>query len=381
MSGDESVAEEIVELGIEIVNPGGRPEELEKAAKAWRTLKTQIDQTFSTLDKEVSKAVGHAWRGEAAEAFHDHWLECKSSVGKMTEQFDEAAEGLDDAAKAIREVNSEIHDIYKEIGISVAISVGMSFLTMGVSAAVGTARIAMLAEKALAAAGKLGRMLKAIAQAYRALKNLSTAGWVTAGIKGLESLAVNTATGTAGGVATSLLSGKGPEWETNLAGGVAGATVGAGAGNLAARLGANNFASGMVGGAVGGVGGDALDNQLKDKPTDFRQSAITAIAGGAAGGLSSETRGIGRDMNKFVDDVRWAGSSDNNWRAVPEHHEARMDIASGTVVPIAGGVAANEAKDTWDPVDKSVEEGRSKTEQGVPRPKETATDEVRDVFG
>ncbi|MGP3981239.1 WXG100 family type VII secretion target [Streptomyces sp. KR80] len=371
MSGNESAAEEIVELGVEIINPGGRPDELEQAAKAWRGLKTEIDRIFSDLDQQVNSTVGHTWRGPAAEAFQDHWNKCKSSVEKATEHFDEAADGLDEAAKAIREVNSEIHDIYLEIGISIGISVGMSFLTLGVSAAAGTARVVMLVERALDAAGKLGRMLRAIANAYRAFKGIHTATKVIA--ETMSAFAVNVTTGTAGGVATSLLSGKGPEWETNLAGGVAGATVGAGAGKLTRALGGGDFVSGVVGGATGGAGGDALDAAWKGKPMDFRQTAVTAVTGGAAGGVGGAARGFDKGMTQIANDLKGTHT--------PEHHDANMDTAWGTTVPIAGGVAANDAKDGWDDVDKSTKEGQSGAKQGTQGRNRTATDEVRDVFG
>ncbi|MGW7490868.1 hypothetical protein [Streptomyces sp. NPDC054786] len=58
-----------------------------------------------------------------------------------------------------------------------------------------------------------------------------------------------------------------------------------------------------------------------------------------------------------------------------------MDTAWGTVVPIAGGVAANDGKDGWEDVDKSTKEGQSDAKQGTQGRKGTATDEVRDVFG
>ncbi|MGW1839375.1 WXG100 family type VII secretion target [Streptomyces sp. NPDC002067] len=367
MSGGESKAEEIVELGIEIINPGGRPDELEQAAKAWRDVKTEIDQIFHALDKQVEGAVGQSWRGPAADAFHEHWRKCKSSADAVTEKFDEAADGLDKAAKAIREVNSEIHEIYLEIGISIGVSVGMSFLTLGVSAATGTARVVMLVEKALDAAGKLGRMLRAVASAYKAFKNLNV------GFKMAAEFAMESASGTAGGVVTSVLSGKGPEWETNLAGGIGGATIGAGAGKIVTRLGGSDLISGVVGGAAGGVAGDGLDALAHGKPMDMRQTAITAVAGGAAGGAGGAARGFDKEMTRLAQDIKFGEHT-------PAGQEVGRDRAWGTTVPVAGGVAANKGKDEWGDVDESAKEGRSDAEQGA-RGRGTATDEVRDVFG
>ncbi|MGA5562724.1 WXG100 family type VII secretion target [Streptomyces platensis] len=376
MSGDESVAEEIVELGIEIVHPGGRPDELREAAKQWRHLKSEIDRIFGALDKQVNAAVGHTWRGEAADAFQEHWNQCKKAAHQVTVNFDEAAEGLEKAAKSIEEVNEEIEDIYIEIGISVGVSIGMSFLTLGVSAAVGTARVAMLAKRALDAAGKLGRMLRLIAQAYRGIKGARflRPQLVQSGIKAMEGFTVNTASGTAGGVATSLLSGKGPEWGTNLMGGLGGASVGAGAGKVATALGRGDFVSGAVGGAAGGVTGDYLDSVRKGEDLNGRQTAITAVTGGAAGGVGGSLRGFDREMDRLARDIKMEDRT-------PANHEANMDTAWGTVVPIAGGVSGNEGKDGFEDVEKSTGEGQSAAKQGTKGRNESATDEVRDVFG
>ncbi|MFJ9408346.1 WXG100 family type VII secretion target [Streptomyces sp. NPDC101393] len=376
MSGDESVAEELVELGIEIVHPGGRPDELKEAAKQWRHLKSELDRIFGALDKQVNAAVGNSWRGEAAEAFQEHWNECKKSADHVTENFDEAAEGLEKAAKAIEEVNNEIEDIYIEIGISVGVSIGMSFLTLGVSAGVGATRVAMLAKRALDAAGKLGRMLRLIARTYRTIKNMPffRPALMQRGVKALEGFAVNTATGTAGGVATSLLSKGEAEWRTNLMGGIGGATVGAGAGKLATALGGKDFISGVAGGAAGGVAGDGLDALRKGESMDMRQTAITAVTGGAAGGIGGSFRSFDRELDRFGADV----SHENR---TAENHEANMDTAWGTVVPVAGGVAGNEAKDGSESVDKGVEKGQDAAKRGVEGRSRTATDEVRDVFG
>ncbi|WP_374207428.1 WXG100 family type VII secretion target [Streptomyces sp. FB2] len=54
--------------GVEVVRQGGRPEELEAAAKAWRQLKSEVEGMVKALDKDVRATVGHTWRGEAADA-------------------------------------------------------------------------------------------------------------------------------------------------------------------------------------------------------------------------------------------------------------------------------------------------------------------------
>ncbi|MEU0744216.1 WXG100 family type VII secretion target [Streptomyces sp. NPDC006134] len=368
------MAEEIIELGIEVINPGGRPDELEAAAKAWRQLKSDVESLIKDLDKGVKATVGHTWRGEAADAFQAHWDQFAAAVLSATDDFDEAAKGLEDAAKSIREVNEEIHDIYTEIGISIGVSVGMSFLTLGVSAAVGTARVTMLVTRALDAAGRLGRLLRAIGTAFRALYNSGKAG------KLLAEGVLNWAGGTAGGMLTSQLSGKGWEVKTNMIGGLTGATVGTAAGKAVTALGGKEIASGIAGGAAGGMSGDYLDSLRKGEDYDIRQSLVTGIAGGAAGGLGGGARAVDRGL----DDMARGLKNENEFSPGgdrPEHQQTAIDTAFGASVPVAGGVSANTAKDGFGGVDKSAEEAQKAAEQGLKDDRSAATDRIREDFG
>ncbi|CAL9425809.1 hypothetical protein SUDANB145_01944 [Streptomyces sp. enrichment culture] len=374
MSGNESVAEEIVELGIEVCNPGGRPDELQAAAKAWRQLKSEVEGLVKSLDKDVRGTVGHTWRGEAANAFQAHWEEFAAAVRAATDDFEEAAKGLEEAAQNIQEVNDEIHSIYAEIGISIGVSVGMSFLTLGVSAAVGTARVTMLVTRAIEAAGRLGRLLQVIGTRFIALYNSGKTGKLLA--EGI----LNWAGGTVGGMATSALSGKGLEVGTNVVGGLTGATVGTAAGKAVSALGGKEVLSGMAGGAAGGMSGDYLDSVRQGKEFDIRQSLVTGVTGGAAGGLGGGARAVDRGLDDMSRGLRnesdFAYSGDRS-----EHQQTGVDVAFGASTPVAGGVSANTAKDGFDGVDKSVEGARNAAEKGTAGEAETATDRIREDFG
>ncbi|GHK04767.1 hypothetical protein SY2F82_65640 [Streptomyces sp. Y2F8-2] len=374
MSGDESAAEEIIELGIEVINPGGRPEDLETAAKAWRKLQSDVEGLIKDLDKEVKRTVGHTWRGEAANAFEAHWEEFAAAVLDATKDFDEAAKGLEDAAKCIREVNEEVHEIYLEIGISIGVSVGMSFLTLGVSAAAGTARVTMLVTRALEAAGRMGRLLRLIATAFEKLYNMGKVGrLLTEGV-------LNWAGGTVGGMVTSQLSGKGWEVGTNMIGGLAGATVGTAAGKAVNALGAGDIVGGMVSGAAGGVSGDYLDSLRKGEDFDIRQEVVTAVTGGAAGGLGGGARAVDRGFDDMArglkNDSDFAYNVDR-----PEHQQAGIDAAFGGSTPVAGGVSANTAKDGFGDVDKSAGQAQKAAKRGVEGNHQSATDRIREDFG
>ncbi|WP_306323327.1 MULTISPECIES: WXG100 family type VII secretion target [unclassified Streptomyces] len=373
MSDDESVAEKVYEAGMDIVNPGGDPEALENAARAWRRMHDDVQAMFGDLDREVSRAVGETWRGDSADAFHAHWRELHKVVEEVLPDFKNAAEGLDEAADNIRKVNEEIHEIYLEIGISVAVSVASSFITMGFSAAAGAARAAQLAARAVAAAGRLGRALKAIAGVFRALYTSQKA--FGAGKVALDGLA-NFAGGTAGGVATSLLSGKGPEWQTNLVGGAAGATVGTVAGSAVGAVAGKgvlgDFAGGVAGGAAGGFTGDYLDSVRKGEDFDPKAAAITAVTGGAAGGAAGVSVGMQTAFTPHI----------------TPGQELSVDVGTNSVAPVVGGVVANESKDSLEEEEKEGGEAgvaAAKTEKGVqsgkPQGGGSAGNGIRSVFG
>ncbi|MGP2441856.1 WXG100 family type VII secretion target [Streptomyces sp. JW3] len=374
MSGNESAAEEIIELGIEVCNPGGRPDELKSAAKAWRQLKTDVEGLVTSLDRDVRGTVGHTWRGEAANAFQAHWGEFAAAVRSATNDFEETAKGLEDAAKCIQEVNDEIHDIYLEIGISIGVSVGMSFLTLGVSAAAGTARVTMLVTRALDAAGRLGNLLREIGAIFRTLYNGGKVGkFVTEG-------ALNWAGGTAGGMVTSQLSGKGWEVGTNMIGGLTGATVGTVTGKAVTALGGKEISSGIAGGAAGGMSGDYVDSVRQGEDYDIRQSLVTGVTGGAAGGLGGGARAVDRGFDDLARGLR----NDNDFSFAgsrSEHEVAGTDAAWGATTPVAGGVAANAAKDGFDSVDKSAKKTRTAAEQGTAEKTGSALDRIREDFG
>ncbi|MEU8783057.1 WXG100 family type VII secretion target [Streptomyces sp. NPDC048637] len=364
MSDDESVAEKVFEVGIEAINPGGRPDVLRAAAAGWRSLAHEAEEMFSKLDREVKGTVGETWRGPAAEAFQNHWKQLKSAIDDTTGEFEECAKGLDEAAKSIEEINDEIHGIYAEIGISVAVSAATSLFSFGLSTAAGAARVAQLASRAVAAAGRLGVLLQRVASVFRTLY---------AGRKGkivLDALA-NWAGGTAGGVATSVLSGKGPEWRTNALGGLGGATLGTGAGKVAENLMGNRvgktFVTGAAGGAAGGVTGDALDAAFdKEKEFDPASSAITAVTGAAAGGGAAEGVSFQRAF-----DIR------------PTHagRDLAQDVAMNSAVPVFGGPAGNDAKDGVENVSGSSDKAQAEAKKRTDGLGTSGTDRIEDVFG
>ncbi|WP_051817641.1 WXG100 family type VII secretion target [Streptomyces sp. NRRL S-1813] len=291
MSGDESVAEQVFEAGLEIINPGGDPDTLRSAAKGWRDLHDNLQSMFQALDRDVQRTLDSGWRGPAADSFAEHWKNLNAGMDKTLPQLPQAAKGLDDAADAIEEINDEIHKIYLEIGISIGISVGLSFMTMGFSAAAGAARAAQLATKAAKLAKTLGTLLAKVGRLFKGIQQLAKHRF-------LKNVLVNWASNTGGTVITNVATGQETNlWDATWQGGLS-ALAGTGPGLAAARkIGGNagTLGSDVVGGAVGSVtGGFAVDvakNYDNDpsndvSPGDMVWDGMVNGAGGAAGGAA-----------------------------------------------------------------------------------------------
>ncbi|MFI9051778.1 WXG100 family type VII secretion target [Streptomyces sp. NPDC053427] len=292
MSGDESVAEQVFEAGLEIVNPGGDPDVLRSAAKGWRDLHENLRNMFQDMDREVQRTLESHWHGPAADAFAEHWKSLDAAMDKTLPQLPAAAKSLDEAADAIEEINAEIHEIYLEIGISIGVSVGLSFLTMGFSAAAGAARAAQLAARAAKLAKTLGTILRKVGEAFKVVSRLAKEH------RFLKNVLVNWTSNTGGTVITNALTGQ----ETNLGdavwqGGLS-AVVGTGPGLAAARgltkLGRpllGDIVGGATGSMAGGMAVDGAKNLDNDSSNDvgwgdLGWDAVVNGAGGAAGGAA-----------------------------------------------------------------------------------------------
>ncbi|MGR8007905.1 WXG100 family type VII secretion target [Streptomyces hypolithicus] len=311
MSGNESTAEMLYELGIELVNPGGRPEELRQAAKAWRLLQKQVAGAGGVLkdvDKAVENTVGESWRGPAAEAFRKHWREVREAVEKAAEDYDEVAKQLDEAADQIEEVNSEIHGIYLEIGVSIGVGIALSFVTVGLGSAAAAARVTMLATRAIRLSERLGRLLHGIASRMRAFQQSGNLA------KLLMNFGVNWGGNTFGSAIGAAASGDGltgaelgeAAWQGGVAAAV-GTPLGMGTAAWAgARLGSipavgavgrhvgENMAGGIVGNVAGGGAVDGITALSTDEKPEWLKNSLVNAAGGGLGGAGMGAVGVSR---------------------------------------------------------------------------------------
>ncbi|MEU6545379.1 WXG100 family type VII secretion target [Streptomyces sp. NPDC046859] len=309
MSGNETGTEELIELGLELINPGGRPAELRQAAKAWRQLKSDVagpDGLLKALDRNVEDTVGHTWRGPAAEAFKHHWREFKAAVQDAVEEYDDIAAQLDAVADEIEAVNEEIHAIYAEIGVSIGVGVALSFVSFGVAGGAAAANVTRLAAQAVRISARLGALLRRIAQAIRAYQQAGTMTRLTAGFF------VNWVGNTGGSLLGAGLTGENVDaakvWESTWQGGLAAAAGTPVAGPASAltrrmfpRLGdaagslVENAAGGAVGNMAGGLATDAHTALTTNEDPAWLKNLGVNAAGGAVGGATVGAVGRYRD--------------------------------------------------------------------------------------
>jgi WXG100 family type VII secretion target len=355
----ESVAEKVYEAGIEVVNPGGRPDVLRAAAKGWRTMGEELEEAYGGLDRRMRGVLGEHWRGESAEAFREYWEKVGRALEETVPLFEQAARGLEEAADNIEEINDEIHQIYLEIGISIAASVALSFVTVGFSAAAGAANALRLAAQAGNAASRLGRLLGSAVRLFRDLRGLVRGSGP--GRLAVE-LSVQWGAGTGTGIATNLAMGKDAELVNNAVNGVVGALGGKyGAGLLAPRLGGGAWASAADGATVGAAAsivGDTLNNLHSRDRFDASQMALGAVAGGLTGGSGSA-----------------AVHRATEGRTLSAAHQLVGDVATNAPISFGLGAGGNISKD----VDGLVN-GNPNAEEGRDRPGAVA-DAKRDARG
>ncbi|WP_432143888.1 WXG100 family type VII secretion target [Streptomyces sp. bgisy084] len=390
---NEGVGEEIVEAGLELINPGGRPDVLRAAATSWRNMGSELEEAFDALDKKVQATLGEHWKGDSADAFEHHWNALKAGIQKTEPTFTHAAKGLDDAADSIEEVNDEIHGIYVEIGVSIGVGVALSFVTLGFGGAAAAANATRLAAQATRVSARLASMLTRIATTFRRVTQLAKAN------KFLTNVAINWAGNSAGSVAGAAWSGDGVSgkdlWDATWQGGV-GAVVGTGPGlyaaskvtsKLAGRAASgadevaevaeagtkfsHQVASGAVGGATGNVTGGLATEGVKlgfGEKFDGENIAWGAAAnavGGAAGGAA--VAGIGR-LNQPTEGFQ----APEGFVPAPPRDAPSMSI-DGPMGGISAGLAgAGQAAAQGD------DEGEEKKPEARSAPQNRS---VRDTFG
>jgi hypothetical protein len=164
--------------------PAGDPGKLREAADAWDAMASHLDTATTTLSGAVSAVTG-ANSGKAIDAFAAHWNRVGGPQGALPTIAGDCrnmAASLRQFADAVDEVREQIIQLAAEIAATVAIGVGMAFLTAGLSAGAAAATTTTMVARAAALGVNLG---------IRAATIISRVA-IGAGVGAVEGMAANT---------------------------------------------------------------------------------------------------------------------------------------------------------------------------------------------
>ena len=153
-----------IETPIDLWDPAGDPDALERAAAAWEQMATQLAGLRQALDARVQGLSGR-WTGQARQAFEATWAGHAAALSDGEQGAREVAAHLRELAGQIRQVNGEVHAIYLEVAATAGVSILAGLVSFGVGAAAGAARVGLLVRRAI----RLKRALTAFLAARRAV--------------------------------------------------------------------------------------------------------------------------------------------------------------------------------------------------------------------
>ncbi|MDQ3575143.1 MAG: WXG100 family type VII secretion target [Actinomycetota bacterium] len=154
---------------VDIVNPGGDPAVLRRAAGAWREMAADLRSTTESLAPGV-REVGITWHGLASREFVRKWEEQERWINERARVFEEIAEHLDQIARQIEETNEQIHQLFLVIGATVVFGAVSSVLSFGFASAPAAAVVAAQTGQAVAIVARLGTFLTISARTMSGLR-------------------------------------------------------------------------------------------------------------------------------------------------------------------------------------------------------------------
>ena len=149
---------------VDLLNPGGDPAVLRRAAGAWREMAARLRALAGELGSAV-RQVGTTWQGPAMQSFAGHWARLEASVDEGARTFDDIAANLDQVADQIAETNEQVHELYATIGVTVALGAALSVVTVGFGSAAAAAAASAQAAQAATVVARLGTFLTISARA------------------------------------------------------------------------------------------------------------------------------------------------------------------------------------------------------------------------
>ena len=153
-----------IETPVDLWDPAGDPEALERAAAAWEQIATHLADLRHALDAQIGALAGR-WTGQARQAFDHTWAGHAAALADGEQGAREMAAHLREIAGQVRAVNDEIRALYLELAATAGVSVLVGLVSFGVGAAAGAARAGLLIRRAV----RIKRLLSAFLAARRAV--------------------------------------------------------------------------------------------------------------------------------------------------------------------------------------------------------------------
>lgn len=160
--------------------PDGDPQAIRAGATAWRQVAGGLSQAFARLDTE-GKSAGSGWDGADYDAFYAEFKSIHSGVTEFASSVEEFSVQLDELANGLEEAQREYKAAMIEVGVTVAIGVGLSFVSFGASNAVAgaavAARLSGIAVRVLGVSARVAAIMQRLAVLFTGLLRTFTAGF------------------------------------------------------------------------------------------------------------------------------------------------------------------------------------------------------------
>lgn len=344
-----------------IIDPGGDPGAIRRAADACRKLSTDINDLLNTLDPVAAELKGN-WRGSSGDGFQQNWAKFKTGLTDYAKHLGGSGQGLDEVADAIHEAQIQARNFKIMVGVTLAAGAAMTFFTFGTSDAAAIAAVEAEAGVMATMFARLGALIAGEAEAVSALisafqvvaaRFLLGAGFslaATLTVKGIfqHENVLDPANYSAKDATNLLLGGT--------------LTVGLGSlasmGRVRALIDAHPIYTAGAAGVLGGGSGSAIVQTWLDHKSLFSWDTLgnIALSAGLAGaaGLAIGTGGVGidkgitalRGIRELPMEEPIMGSADNGLTGLLGPAGGRLGLDGIEELPAPRGPLVSPAGDT-----------------------------------
>jgi LysM repeat protein/uncharacterized protein YukE len=130
-----------------IIDPGGSSTDISLAAQSWQELAADLRQAASSLDP-VAAGLRQAWKGAGASSYQQAWSRFNRAVVQYADNIDGPSgvpATLRKYADELDNAHAEARKLIETIEVSLAVGVGLTFVTFGLSDAAADATAATAA--------------------------------------------------------------------------------------------------------------------------------------------------------------------------------------------------------------------------------------------